>query len=73
MQIAEFELTVQALDVPTEKRRWNGDPMASNEASTALWRAVDAFNEQLTNAGLTVVHSSYGVTATEVDIEVQDE
>ena len=53
------------VDVPTDRRRWNGDPMASKEASAAMQRAVDAFQESLRNDGFPVVHTGYGVLAEE--------
>lgn len=67
MQIATFELRVQAIDHPSERRRWNGGPMASEEAAKALTEAVDAFKAVLRNYDLGVIHAGYGVTASELE------
>lgn len=66
-QLARFELRVTARDKPTDKRRWNGGPMASNEASVALMAGVDAFRQALAERGFEVAHMGYGVTATEAE------
>lgn len=63
-QFAHFELEIMAVDKPTDRRRWNGGPMASEEASEALHRAVDAFRESLIADGFKICHSGYGVHAT---------
>lgn len=65
MQIAEFKINIQALDLPTDRRRWNGAPMASEEASEALAAAVDATQDILSEYGFQVVRTSYGVSAFE--------
>lgn len=64
-QLAHFEARITALDQPTDRRRWNGDPMASEEAQYALEAAVEAFRYALKVRGFAIVHSRYGVTATE--------
>jgi hypothetical protein len=65
-QFAHFELRVVAEDTPTERRRWNGGPMASDRASEALLDAVEAFQEALRRHGFRVANSGYGVRASEV-------
>jgi hypothetical protein len=67
VQLAHFELVVTAHDKPTDRRRWNGEPMASKEASDALHLAVDAFNDALKRAGFDIAHLGYGVAAEKVE------
>lgn len=62
-QIVRFEVEVQAVDVPTSRRRRNGDPMHSEDASAALSEAVDAFRAVIERHGLRVTHTGYGVIA----------
>lgn len=62
--VAIFEVTLRVQDKPTVNRRWNGDPMASDEAAQALNRAVDAFQASLRKDGFQG-EMSYGVRATE--------
>lgn len=61
--LVEFELVVTAIDKPTERRRWNGDPMHSREASEALWRAVDVLRDHLRVEGFAIAHVGYGARA----------
>lgn len=65
MQIAKFELEIEVIDKPTSRRRRNGDPLASEEASQALFDAVDAASDALREHGFYVIRTSYGVTAFE--------
>jgi len=65
-QFALFELEVTALDFPTTRRRWNGQPMASEQASTTLLRAADAFTAVLREAGFEIERTGYGVRAMEI-------
>jgi len=66
IQLAEFELVIQAIDHPTDRRRWNGDPMASEDAGRAMHAAVDAARGVLREHGFEITHTGYGVKATEV-------
>jgi hypothetical protein len=61
--IATFELRLSAIDKPTERKRWNGGPLASPEANDALRRAVKAFRASAEADGFETVHIGYGVTA----------
>lgn len=62
-QFALFEVRLVALDKPTDRRRWNGGPLASKDADEALSRAVDAFRASIMGDGFTVVRTGYGVSA----------
>jgi hypothetical protein len=55
-----FELELVAVDKPTERKRWTGDPMHSEEASAALFMAVDAFQAAIRNEGFDIASTSYG-------------
>lgn len=61
-QIAVFEVEFTADDKIT-RRRWNGGPMASKEASDALFEAVEAFRTVLAKHGYEKGAASYGVRA----------
>ena len=63
-QLAHFEMTLVAIDKPTDRRRWNGDPMASVEASDALLAGVEAFQAELRARGFEIARTRYGVLAT---------
>jgi hypothetical protein len=64
-QIATFELQMTVLDKPTTRKRWNGEPMQSEEASAALFPAVEAFRAEVERHGFVVAHTGYGVKAGE--------
>ncbi len=64
-RLAHFEIHLDAVDKPTDRRRWNGDPMASEEANAALWAAVDAAKAALAEHGFAVCHSGFGVLGSE--------
>lgn len=68
-QRVHFELKVDAIDMPTERRRWNGGPLASDEAQEALLAAVEAFQDTLRRRGFRLTHSGYGVYATDARVE----
>jgi hypothetical protein len=65
-QLAHFEVEVIVVDHPTERRRWNGGPMPSEDTTAALSEAVDAFKRTLIDHGFDTVRTTYGVHATEV-------
>lgn len=65
MQIAHFKLEVEAPDMPTDQRRWNGEPMPSAEASAALHAAVESFRNELLGRGFNIRRTGYGVSASE--------
>lgn len=62
-QVAVFQVRVVAVDKPTDRKRWNGGPMASKEASAALKKAVDAFRASLAEEGFEAVSTGSGVSA----------
>lgn len=66
-QVAIFEVKVTARDKPTHRRRWNGGPMASDEANDALYAAVEAFKATLREHGFDAARVGYGVSAREID------
>jgi hypothetical protein len=66
-RVAHFDVRLSAIDKPTNRLRWNGEPMASDEASKALSAGVDAFQEALRRHGFEILRTGYGVTATEHD------
>lgn len=61
-QIAVFEITFEA-DDKVSRRRWNGGPMASAEASVALRAGVEAFRAAMAAHGYTNGSCGYGVRA----------
>lgn len=63
--LAQFEVHATALDQPTDRRRWNGDPMASKEAHDALFEGVEAFQAALRARGFTIGNTDFGVIARE--------
>lgn len=66
MNLAHFELHVTAIDPGEPRKRWNGDPMASSEASAALLTAVDTFKASLGALGFQMTRAGYGVTGQSV-------
>jgi len=62
-QLVVFEVKLTATDHPTERRRWNGGPMASEDAVAALNVAVEAFRTAIMEAGFEIVRTGYGVAA----------
>ncbi len=58
-----FECEVVAVDKPATRRRWNGEPMHSAEASGALNVAVEAFRAALIAEGFTIARTTYGARA----------
>lgn len=62
-QLAVFEVQMTVIDHPTDRRRWNGGPMASEDATEALDAAVKAFREAIVDSGFEVVRTGYGVIA----------
>lgn len=68
-QFAKFEMLLTAFDVETDRRRWNGGPLASDEAHEALMAGVEAFQAAVKERGLRVVRTGYGVHAEEVPDE----
>jgi len=62
-ELIVFELEVWALDRPSMRRRWNGDPMASPPANDALLRAVDAFTASLRHDAFQIARTGFGVRA----------
>jgi hypothetical protein len=67
-QYVIFEMHLTAVDKPTDRRRWNGEPMASAETGAALFDAVDAASAALAEHGFELVHTGYGVTANEAHV-----
>jgi hypothetical protein len=65
-QIVRFEIMVAAIDRPTNRRRWNGDPMASAEADEALDAGIDALKAALVEHGFEPVRIGYGTLAEDV-------
>ena len=63
--LVHFDVHLTASDLPTDRRRWNGDPMPSREASDALHAGVEAFQAALRVRGFEVARTGYGVHATE--------
>lgn len=66
-QLATFEVRLTAVDKPTDRRRWNGGPMASEEADAALEEAVAAFRAVVEARGFEVARVGHGVAAHEVE------
>jgi hypothetical protein len=66
-QLAHLEVHMTVVDHPTSRRRWNGDPMASEDASEALNAAVNEFQCVVRNLGFDIVRTGYGVTASEAE------
>jgi hypothetical protein len=62
-QVVHFQIEVTAIDKPTTRRRWNGDPMASAEASTALFDVVEVLRTALIERGFEPSTIGYGTTA----------
>lgn len=71
-QTANFELHLVVLDKPTDRRRWNGDAMASQEAEEALYAAVKAFQQVVRDHGFEIARTGYGATATDLEAEGTD-
>jgi hypothetical protein len=69
-QYAIFEVHAGAIDRPAARRRWNGDPMPSPEASEALHKAVEAFRESLHESGFTPASLGYGARAEEAKVHL---
>ena len=59
--LATLELRLTIIDGGEQRKRWNGDPMASREATEALTAAVKAMQETFRSQGV-LVHTGYGVT-----------
>jgi hypothetical protein len=59
-QLVSFEVNLIAIDKPTDRKRWNGDPMHSEAASDALNKAVNAFQDVIRAEGFDVVNTGYG-------------
>lgn len=66
-QLAIFQIRLAAIDKPTDRRRWNGGPMASDEASEALHEVVDWMQAVLEERGFEVARTTYGVHAEEIE------
>jgi hypothetical protein len=61
MRAAVLELHLTVLDPGEPRERWNGDPMASAEASAAIREEVDAMKERLRERGFTPAHTGMGI------------
>lgn len=68
-QLVTFEIRLTVVDKPTTRRRWNGDPMASAEASTALWDSVEELKAFMKDRGFEVVRTAFGATVREVEVQ----
>ena len=64
--LATFDLEVTVIDHPSDRRRWNGEPMPSQDADEALHDAIEAVRDVLRERGFEIARSGYGVRAKEI-------
>lgn len=66
IRLVKLELYLAAVDHGSPRKRWNGKPMASEDASCAMVIAVEAAQAALRYEGFALARTSYGVTASEI-------